>query len=202
MKRNRWNRAFAIVLATAALSACAGTEDAAPGDDPTDTSRDRVDLLVSKIEKFPHKAVCATPERGELACHARVRVTPDGKIQNFATPSGFGPADLISAYKIPTSGGARKTIAIVDAFNNPKAESDLAVYRSQYGLPPCTTANGCFKKVNQDGNASPLPTTDNGWSGEISLDLDMASAACPNCKLLLVESNSASMDDLGTAVNR
>src|SRR5262249_4698093 len=68
-------------------------------------------------------------------------------------------------------------------------------------LPSCTTSNGCFKKVNQNGVAAPLPTPDSGWAGEISLDLDMASAACPSCKLLLVEANSATTDDLGAALN-
>jgi hypothetical protein len=58
------------------------------------------------------------------------------------------------------------TVAIVDAFDDPNAESDLATYRSTFNLPACTTANGCFQKVNQSGNASPLPRTDMGWSGE------------------------------------
>src|SRR5262249_11759682 len=78
--------------------------------------------------------------------------------------------------------------------------SDLAIYRAQFGLPPCTTANGCFKKVNQSGQASPLPSPDPGWAGEIALDIDMVSAACPGCKILLVEANTASTD-LGVAVN-
>jgi hypothetical protein len=112
------------------------------------------------------------------------------------TPAGFGPADLQSAYKLSAAGGSGQTIAIVDAFNDPTAESDLATYRSQFGLPACTTANGCFRKVNQQGAASPLPPNDEGWAGEISLDLDMASAVCPNCKLLLVEASSDSGDAL------
>src|SRR5262249_51984421 len=139
---------------------------------------------------------------GQVACHARVRVSADGKVQPAAAPSGFGPADLQSAYAIDATKGAGATIAIVDAMDNPKAEQDLATYRSTFGLPPCTTANGCFKKVNQDGNASPLPAADKGWASEISLDLDMASAVCPKCKILLVEANSADMNDLGAAVNR
>jgi len=106
---------------------------------------------------------------------------------------------LQSAYEIPAGGTG--TVAIVDAQDDPNAESDLAVYRAKFGLPACTTANGCFKKVNQNGAASPLPTGDTGWGGEISLDLDMVSAACPSCKIILVEASSASNDDLGTAVN-
>jgi hypothetical protein len=89
----------------------------------------------------------------------------------------------------------------VDAFDAPNAEADLGTYRTQYGLSACTTANGCFKKVNQTGAASPLPKSDTGWAGEIMLDLDMVSAACPDCKILLVEANSANTPDLGAAVN-
>src|SRR3954449_6339357 len=83
--------------------------------------------------------------------------------------SGLGPSDLQSAYKLG-SGGSGATVAIVDAYDDPNAESDLATYRSNYGLPACTTANGCFKKVNGSGQSSPLPTADSGWAGEISLD--------------------------------
>src|SRR5208282_1767119 len=66
---------------------------------------------------------------------------------------------------------------------------------------PCTTANGCFTKINEQGKTSPLPAANASWSGEISLDLDMVSAMCPDCKILLVEANSASLADLGAAVN-
>nr|WP_211226955.1 putative Ig domain-containing protein [Amycolatopsis benzoatilytica] len=118
-----------------------------------------------------------------------------------ALPSGFGPSDLRSAYNLTAGGSSSATVAIVDSNDDPNAESDLASYRSAYGLPSCTTANGCFKKVNENGQASPLPTADSGWAGEISLDVDMVSAICPNCHILLVEANQPSMADLGTAVN-
>ncbi|WNI19855.1 putative Ig domain-containing protein [Streptomyces sp. ITFR-21] len=146
--------------------------------------------------------VCATPAKGYMSCLALVRtdvlhhlgVTPN------ATPSGYGPTDLQSAYALPSSAGSGATVAIVDAQDDPNAESDLGTYRSQYGLPSCTTSNGCFKKVNQTGGTS-YPTADPDWSGEISLDLDMVSAVCPQCHILLVEATSASMANLGTAVN-
>ena len=113
-------------------------------------------------------------------------------------PSGYGPADLQAAYGLPsTTAGSGQTVAIVDAYDDPTAENDLGVYRAQYGLPACTTANGCFKKVNENGGST-LPAANASWSQEISLDLDMVSAACPNCHILLVEANSASLDDLGT----
>ena len=86
------------------------------------------------------------------------------------------------------------------AYSNPNAEADLAVYRQTYGLPACTTASGCLRFVNQAGAAAPLPAPDAGWGLEMALDLDMVSAVCPACRLLVVSANSNSMDDLGAAV--
>lgn len=143
---------------------------------------------------------CATAPAGYAACLARVVTDAKGKPVTNATPSGYGPSDIRSAYNLASASGAGKTVAIVDAYDDPTAEQDLAVYRSQFGLPACTTANGCFRKVNQNGGSTP-PRADAGWATEISLDLDMVSAACPSCKILLVEANSASFANLGTAVN-
>jgi len=84
--------------------------------------------------------------------------------------------------------------------DDPTAEVDLHTYRQQFGIADCTTANGCFRKVNQTGGSTP-PKVDGGWAQEISLDLDMVSAICPNCHILLVEASSSSMTDLGKAVN-
>jgi subtilase family serine protease len=123
-----------------------------------------------------------------------------GAVDPAATPSGYGPADLRAAYALPSSGGDGATVAIIDAYDDPEAESDLATYRSTFGLSSCTTDNGCFTKVGQTGTGT-LPKADAGWAEEISLDLDMVSAICPNCHILLVEARSASMSDLGTAVN-
>jgi subtilase family serine protease len=115
--------------------------------------------------------------------------------------SGYGPSDLDSAYNVPTTLGSGKTVAIVDAYDDPNAASDLSTYRSNFGLPACTTANGCFTKVNQNGAASPLPAANTGWASEIMLDLEMVSAICPNCHILLVEANSPTTANLGTAVD-
>ncbi len=149
------------------------------------------------------KAVCAkAPAHDTAGCDAKVVTALDG-VTPLATTSylyGYGPADLASAYKLAS--GAAPTVAIVDAYDNPNAASDLAAYRSQFALPPCTVASGCFKKVNQSGNATPLPSGNTGWGQEIDLDIEMVSAVCPQCKILLVEANSNSLADLGTAVNR
>jgi len=129
---------------------------------------------------------CSTaPAPGYAACTALRRTDAAARSFAPAAPSGLSPANLQSAYKLPT-GGSGKTVAIVDAYDDPNAESDLATYRSTFGLPACTTANGCFKKVNQTGGTS-YPTGDTGWSEEISLDVDMVSAVCPSCHILLVE---------------
>jgi subtilase family serine protease len=154
-----------------------------------------------------HKSVCAVVPAHQARCLAEV-VTQDNTATPLVTsaPAGYGPADLWSAYKLgsplaPPSGGAGQTIAIVDAYDNPNAERDLEKYRSTYGLSPCTTGNGCFRKVDQSGGMS-YPPADVGWAEEISLDLDMASAICPNCHILLVEASSNYFSDLGAAVDR
>jgi subtilase family serine protease len=158
---------------------------------------------LTSIRQHPTRNVCAKPSRaGLMSCTSVLRddaIGPKG-VQPNVTPAGFGPADLQAAYNLP-SGGAGQTVAIVDAFDNPTAESDLAVYRQQYGLPPCTTANGCFKKIDQRGGTS-YPGPDSGWAGEMALDVDMVSAICPSCKILLVEADDNSGSNLGAAVNQ
>ncbi len=117
-----------------------------------------------------------------------------------STSWGFGPCDLQDAYELPSVvAGAGRTVAIVDAYDDPSAEADLAVYRSTYGLPACTTGNGCFAKLNQTGATSPLPTPDDGWAEETSEDLDMVSAVCPLCHITLVESSNATDPNLVAA---
>ncbi len=151
-----------------------------------------------------HVHVCSAPKHGDAACDAiRDDPTSTGAIAaaTAATPSGYGPSDLQSAYKLPsTSAGAGQTVAIVDAYDDPNAEKDLGTYRAQYGLTACTTANGCFRKVSQTGTTR-YPAANGGWAQEISLDLDMVSAICPKCHVLLVEAKTSSLANLGAAVN-
>lgn len=150
----------------------------------------------------PVRHVCAEPTPGHASCLSLVRtgVAKRRGIQPLAAVAGYGPSDLQSAYALPSSAGSGQTVAIVDAFDDPNAESDLATYRSQFGLPACTTANGCFRKVNQRGGTTP-PAADAGWAGEISLDVDMVSAVCTQCHILLVETDDNSLDNLGAGVN-
>jgi subtilase family serine protease len=147
----------------------------------------------------PNKKVCADTAAGFAHCHARVVTDAKGNPAVTPAPNGYGPSDIRAAYALPsTTGGTGKVFAIVDAYDAPTAEADLGTYRSTYGLPACTTANGCFRKVNQTGGTTP-PRANGGWAQEISLDLDMASATCPNCKILLVEANSNAFTDLAAA---
>jgi subtilase family serine protease len=157
-----------------------------------------------------HMAVCGRGLGiGYARCFAHVVTDARGTILNgkpnatSGTPSGYGPTDLRSAYAVSVGTGlpgSGATIAIVDAYGYSNAEADLGVYRNQYGLGACTTQNGCFKKVSQSGTTS-YPRDDTGWSQETALDLDMASAMCPSCKILLVEASSSSLANLATAEN-
>src|SRR5436305_6338664 len=98
------------------------------------------------------RPVCGAVPIGYARCFSLVKGNATASV-----PSGYGPADLQSAYKLPSAtAGTSQTVAIVDAFDDPTAESDLGQYRSFYGLPPCTTANGCFRKVNQTGGTLPM----------------------------------------------
>ena len=145
--------------------------------------------------------VCKRAPHGRVGCFAvRVDRYRAGRVRHATSPVGYGPDDLHAAYALPSESAGTATVAIVDAYDDPTAEHDLAVYRAQFHLPPCTASTGCFRKVDQHGGSA-LPAADGGWAQEMSLDLDMASAICPTCHLLLVEATSASQANLGAAVN-
>lgn len=119
--------------------------------------------------------VCGPVAAGFARCLSKIVIAT-----NTSAPSGLSPADLQSAYSLPSlSAGAGQTVGIVDAYDSPTAEADLAVYRAQFGLPACTTANGCFRKVDSSGGTA-YPKADTFWGEEISRDLDAVSAICPN----------------------
>lgn len=149
---------------------------------------------------------CQAPSAGYASCFAMKSThvkQPAGLQANavnpYATPSGFGPSDLLSAYKLASGGGSGQTVAIVDAYDDPNAASNLATYRAQYGLG--TLTSGQFKKVGQTGSTTSLPSADAGWAEEESLDVDMVSAIAPKANIILVEASSASYANLGAAVN-
>ena len=195
-----------ITLATTGLASAAQAAPA-PASAPASASKAHGSSVhVCSTPTSRHQAACFALRRTDAAAAAGTQRMADamaaaGGVRPAVTPSGYGPADIQSAYKLSGASASGRTVAIVDAYNDPTAESDLAVYRNQYGLPACTTANGCFTKMNQNGGTTSFPRTNGGWAQEISLDLDMVSAACPSCKILLVEASSASLANLATAVN-
>ncbi len=165
-------------------------------------------LSSSSHGRITFKHVCAAVPAGRARCAAMLAhlenssqalsVKPDANSPGGSAP--YAPANLHSAYNLPTTASGTPTVAIVDAFNDPKAASDLATYRSTFGLPACTTSSGCLRIVNQNGGTR-LPRSDSGWAVEESLDLDMVSAICENCHILLIEASSPTNTNLGTAVN-
>lgn len=148
----------------------------------------------SAVTDFVH--VCGLVPAGRARCLADLRTDVAPVANPSATHSGYGPSDLQSAYNLPSDRGAGETVALVDAYGDSAAESDLAAYRAYYGLPPCDSSSGCFKKVNQYGVVGSYPPDNSSWDTETDLDLDMVSAVCPYCNILLVEANSDNLSDL------
>jgi len=191
--------AASAATATPQHAATASTQHAAAGSPSHATG-------APIVAQHPVVRSCALPAKpDEMTCFALRRTDIKGVRENAlapdATPSGYSPANLQSAYKLATTGGSGQTVAVVDAMNDPNAASDLATYRSQWGLPACTVASGCFRQLNENGATSPLPANDTGWAGEESLDVDMVSAICPLCHIILVEASSADNADLYQAEN-
>ena len=149
-----------------------------------------------------YRHACDAPGGHRAACNAFVVTDSAGKpLASGAPPaSALTPAQFHSGYALPTSGGGDQTVAIVDAYDDPTAESDLATFSSQFGLPACTSQSGCFRKVNENGGTS-YPAVNGGWALEIALDVETVHGICPSCKILLVEASSNSDFDLYKAEN-
>jgi subtilase family serine protease len=145
--------------------------------------------------------VCAAhPKPGYASCYAMAMADSSGKVIQSTKPlAAFTPADFQKAYNLKGL-KSHGTVAIVDAFGYPTLEADLNAYRDFYKLPKCTTGNGCLKILDQRGGHQ-TPPTDAGWDLEQALDLDMVSAVCPDCKIVIVQSDTNSFKNLGAAVN-
>jgi DNA-binding beta-propeller fold protein YncE len=210
--RSRPTSCLLMLLALAVAVSCGlpRATEAAGAPVSTATAHSRHSLPIAPYSANPPAnkpyRTCPPPTKTRYTCSAvavpagaQDRVRPS--LEGSGELGGFSPADLASAYKLPSKGGSGLTIAIVAAYDYPTAEADLAVYRSRYGLSACTTANGCFKKVNQKGETKNYPEPEWGWSTEMALDLDMASAICPECKIILVEGNEPYDAELWAAVD-
>jgi hypothetical protein len=140
----------------------------------------------------------AAAQAGEAASGASPAVTYKHPFPGYLTAQS-----LHAAYSLPTetTSSYLQTVAVVDAYDDPTAEADLAVYDETFGLPPCTSTNGCFRKIDQEGRSSPLPRKEGEWAGEISIDVQMAHAVCQSCRVLLVEADNEEFVNLGAAVD-
>ena len=185
--RRAWPQALAGVLALAAAGAFS---------QGTAAARSTFGAPAGHPPGAALRAACPVAQPGYARCFAlyspQVRVNraiADGLTGAAAQPAGWGPASLRSAYRLPISRNSHQTVAVSIAFDTPRLEKYLAVYRRQFGLPPCTTANGCFRKVDQFGHTAPLPHSGvgSGWDLEATLDVSMISVACPHCHILVVE---------------
>ncbi len=142
-------------------------------------------------------AVCPVPSDPLRArCLGEVRTEASGRWARFSAPLGYGPSDLRNAYRLPASSTRGRAIALVVAFDAPRAGLALARYRARFGEPPLRL--GQFRKVNQRGGTR-LPPADPSWALEAALDTQMASAICPNCDIVLVEADSDALPDLADA---
>jgi hypothetical protein len=212
----------AAVLLACALPSPAGAAQpsAQPSVPPLARSATAPGLGYSPTPSTTEPYTPCPPGAGRIECNLIVDPPPIKTKSGYRLPGGgpllegsgekggYAPKDLQSAYRIPTSGGATQTVAIIDAYGDKYAESDLAKYREKYELPACTKKGGCFNKVNERGEETfSLPETGEieiKWGAETSLDMEMVSAACPNCHILLVEATNQNPSDtansLGEAV--
>ena len=177
------------LLATLAFAACnAGGVSNLPGSQSPSASRSH------DVPQWVNQSL-GTPACGDVGpkqARCGVRVINQGISPDVL---GWQPVDFQTRYKLPvTKGGTGQTVAIVDAYDNPNAASDIQTYRTEFGLG---TAN--FKKYNQNGQQSNYPSGNKGWALEEDLDIQMVSAACPKCNIILVEANSNGTSDLDTA---
>ncbi len=143
---------------------------------------------------------CAHATKTRSSCYTVVMAGESGSLLSGGEPAGLGANDIRDAYDIPNS-QSQQTVAVVVAYDYPTAEADLATYRRHYGLPACTTGNGCFRKINQRGDQGSYPDPDPGWSVEAALDMQMISAACPSCRIVLAEADLPSGKDLAATTN-
>lgn len=198
--------ALAIAAATTAAATTAGTRAPGTAQEPN------WQAATPQPEPVRTHNACLPAAPGRATCLTVITSMPVPGAHGRALtrqPAGYGimpqpylAADLRSAYKLPsTLPGTGQTVAIVDAYDDPNAASDLAAYRAANHLPACDTAFPCFTKLNQQGKEGGYPAPDSGWAVEESLDVDMVSAICPDCKVLLVEASDASDTNLALAEN-
>ena len=150
------------------------------------------------VNRFDPKKLCRTSMKSQYSCFVKLNAATRNAQEASPDPGGWGAPALRQAYGLGAD-TAPSTVAVIVAFDYPHAEKDMNRYRAQFGLPACTSASGCFTKLNQKGETGNYPEQDYGWGVEASLDLQMISTACPTCHIVLVEANQPSDGSLGRA---
>jgi subtilase family serine protease len=182
---------LSTLVAVAMLAGCAML----PTDKPTPVESSLGPLLAPNV-----RFACPEEMTGYAQCLALIRTDSFG--ERSPRIHGYTPSDLQAAYDLPSRiRGLGQTIAVVDSGDNPNAEVDVNTYRSHFGLPRCTISNGCFQKLNQNGRAGDYPPSSAGDGVEIDLDIEMVSASCPLCHIMLVEANGWQLSNLATSVD-
>ena len=228
----RAHRIFMFFWIAAALALALSTASAAARSHVSPLPRSDYGVRAVCHPPAPGRAACQAYELVPRTAEARAHTHPLGVARALlATPSspptpaggnfGFRPQDLHSAYQLPATASKAQTVALVDAYNDLSAEEDLASYAKEFSLPECTTAGGCFEKVNQNGETGNLPFPKSakeletarkglkasreeaeeatGWAFEISLDIEVTHAVCESCHIVLVEANTPSFENLEKA---
>jgi len=189
-------RFTATAVAIVAVAAAGGLGGAPAVASPKPETPDQVE---ARTGHHDHD-VCGAKKPGQASCLAKVidRGASDPRPLAATAPYGASPSAIKAAYGFPTSttAGAGQTIAVIDAYDNPTVQSDLAVFSNTYGLP----CNGCLTKVNQTGGTS-YPASNDQWSTEINLDVQWAHAIAPGANILLVEATTNSWSDLMVAID-
>ena len=186
----RINISLRTLIVSVALVLAAGLTGLVPGG---------AAAAVPRPSKAALTPACAKPRPGDLMCAAVIGpARKPGTVSPDTGPSGYGPPGLEDAYGVQaTTEGMLQTVAVVEGSGDSSAAADLATYRSNYSLAPCTVRDGCLTVIDQTG----------GLGGEVdaaqtAIDLDAVSATCPNCKIILVREDGTNFaDDLGPAVN-
>ncbi|HEV3153661.1 MAG TPA: S53 family peptidase [Candidatus Baltobacteraceae bacterium] len=184
-------------------SAASGTTDSAGG---SGAAREPMRLHAMAVAVCPTATPAPTASAAgssQCASQQRLDLPPIANVPGLTAQQipGYQPSELQAAYNLPSStAGKGETIAIVIPYDDPNAELDLGVYRLMFGLPACTSLNGCFHKYFKDGSTHTAPAN-MAWGAEMSIDLDMASAICPNCKLDVVDSDNDDPNNLLQAIS-
>lgn len=195
--------ACCVIFLTSLLASC----DDRPAEDDTTQAATReptspvASHVVGPFSQFPTRRIC---NGGRFHCDSWAVLADHQDVGPLATPQGYGPSDLQSAYNLDVSTSVQATIGIAAAYGYANIETDLAAYRSQFGLPACTIASGCLTVLNQEGQTSPLPAAppaNDDWTQETALDMDMASTGCPSCKILVIQADNDTGGGLLTVNN-